>query len=416
MTGTIDPPDPSDTAVHDGWRVLVVDGDPEVHHLVRRVLDGLCLDALPFTVLHAATTAEAERMLTAESGIPVVVVNVQMASREAGLDLIRWIRDDLGNGQIRIILNGPPPVSGPELTRDFDIHDYRSVAEMTSEAFLTALVTAVRTWRGMDAVNAKAKFIAGEKAVLEALVEERARDLKAALHRESEARKDLRQFLSMMSHEFRTPLAIIDSAAQMLMLRADDLGEGASLRLGAIREGVSRLISLMDTCIADDRLDSLSFQLNGQRIDVMPLIQSAVTQQRVANPGRVITLRAAPLPPIFADGGLVGFVLNNLLGNALKFSPVGAEVELDAHPEATGIHISVSDRGIGVPSNEAPMIFDRFYRASNAAGVVGTGIGLNLSKRIVDVHGGTIDVTARRKGGSKFTVFLPYDRRASERG
>ena len=412
-----------ETGAHDGrepWRVLVVDDDPQVHDMTRLLFRDYSFEEAGFTALHAYSAEEAADILATDPTIPIALVDVVMERPDAGLTLVKRIRDELNNPNIRIILRTGQPGEAPEreVMLDYDINDYKSKTELTAQKLFTALVGALRSWRDILRMAQMAHDLSEVNAHLETKVEERTRDLDQArvaaldaLDRECTAKQDLRQFLSMMSHEFRTPLAIIDSAAQMLMLRQPEPAETAKPRLEAIRGGVNRLVGLIETCLADDRLEAETLSLKADMLNLSPLLQVAVEQQRAAHPHRSIALTQRRLPDIMADSGLLALALNNLLANALKYSEDDTEVALDArvHQASDGqwVTVSVTDQGIGIPANQLEHIFQRFYRADNVRSVAGTGIGLHMTQRIVTLHGGTIGVQSVEGRGSTFTLRLP---------
>ncbi len=399
------------------WRVLVVDDDEQVHAMTGVLLRDFTFEGRPFAMVSARSAAEAAAVLAADSDFPVALIDVVMETAAAGLDLVRRIRDDLGNRRLRIILRTGQPGEAPE--RDvmlaYDINDYKNKTELTAAKLFTALVGAVRAWREIVRVSALADELAELNASLERRVAERTEALghaknaaEVALARESEAKRQLRQFLSMMSHEFRTPLAIIDSAAQMLLMRAGRLdgGEGLAPRLGSIRGAVARLIGLIDTCLSDEQLESGSIVLHEAAVDLGAVVVAAVEQQRAVTPDRDIRLQATSLPAAWGDAGLLGLVFANLVGNAVKYSPERSPVEVVTAEVAGMLCVQVRDRGIGIPAADLPRVFERFHRGANVGTVGGSGIGLHMARQIVELHGGSIGVTSRPDEGTTFSVRL----------
>lgn len=402
-----------DTPAAEPWPVLVVDDDPQVHDMTRVLLRDFQFDGRGFTVLSAHSAAEGEAVLRANPDIPVALVDVVMEAADAGLRLVRRIRDDLGNRRLRIILRTGQPGEAPErdVVLSYDINDYKSKTELTAQKLFTALVGAVRAWRHIVTVETVAES-------LERKVAERTADLEAsrdalmrakdraelALKRESEAKSQLRQFVSMVSHEFRTPLAIIDSAAQMLTLKAEKCDPGMLPRLDGIRGAVTRLVELIDTCLADEQLDSGRLVLREQAVDLVPLVESI--RDHHAASGRPIRVSAVPVPAVWGDPGLLALALNNLVGNAVKYSPDGAPVEITVTGWHDGVAVRVVDHGIGIPADDLPLIFERFHRAANVRTVAGSGIGLHMVRQIVELHGGSVSVDSSEGAGSAFTVRL----------
>lgn len=398
-------PHPENTVLP--WRILVVDDDPQVHVMTDLLFQDFNFDGHAFQAIHAYSAAEARDLLEKNPLIPVTLVDVVMERPDAGLNLVRLIRNDLKNPAIRIILRTGQPGEAPErdVVLDYDINDYKSKTELTSQKLYTALISALRAWRDIVQAAQMSEELAKVNAELEQRVQARTQELTAALENASIAKRDLRQFLSMMSHEFRTPLAIIDSAAQMLLIRNDDRREATKPRLEAIRGGVTRLVGLIDTCLADDRLETETLELRAAITDIAPLIHAAIDQQRLAHPKRGIALAMPPLPPLRIDAGLLAMAINNLLNNALKYSSDDVDVTLTQHIDQ--IRMDITDRGIGIPQGELPHIFDRFYRAENVKGMAGSGIGLHMSHRIATLHGGTLTAISAEGQGSVFTLCLP---------
>jgi signal transduction histidine kinase len=151
--------------------------------------------------------------------------------------------------------------------------------------------------------------------------------------------------------------------------------------------------------------------LNREQVDLVMLTRDVAREQQTAL-GRAITLEVeTPSLPASVDVTRMERVLVNLLSNAAKYSPEGGDITLRLSQEgeagADVAVLSVTDRGIGIPEDEIPRVFDRFYRASNIGGIAGTGVGLASAAQIVQQHGGSIDVVSGEGRGSTFTVRIP---------
>ena len=232
-------------------------------------------------------------------------------------------------------------------------------------------------------------------------------DTKAALDSERQALREQRNFLAMVSHEFRTPLSIIDSAAQMLEFKGS-LEDAADIqRVDTIRGGVRRLVGIIDTCLAEDRLESASGRLSLLPTDIGALLGHLLDEIRPSHGARQISLHHEPALEITGDPNLLGIALSNLVDNALKFSPSTEPVEVNAVRADAGISISVSDHGPGICPEDRPRIFEKFYRSPKTDRVHGAGLGLYLVKRIIDQHGGELRVESPPNTGATFIVWLP---------
>ncbi|SOD98153.1 His Kinase A (phospho-acceptor) domain-containing protein [Caenispirillum bisanense] len=218
-----------------------------------------------------------------------------------------------------------------------------------------------------------------------------------------------RSFVSMVSHQFRTPMAIIDAAAQRLLRRADSIPpEELRDRAGKIRSAVLRLTALMDSTLNAARLDAGELAVEPQPSDLAALLRFVAERQREIAPDRAVVVDLAGLPALVRmDATMMEQALANLVSNAVKYSAAPTAVEIRAVAVGTDVTVSVRDHGVGIPSDELPRLFERFFRARTASGIAGTGIGLAFARHIVRLHGGDITVESREGEGSTFTVRLP---------
>ena len=223
-------------------------------------------------------------------------------------------------------------------------------------------------------------------------------------------------FVSTVSHELRTPLTSIYGFSETL-LRRDVLFDEDERRvfLGYIASESERLTAIVDTLLNVARLDTGDLQVNLAPIDVRPVLDEVVagaTADGGVN-GRRFVLDVPPEPlPAEADREKVRQVLQNLLDNAVKYSPDGSTVTVEARRSGDAIEVRVVDQGIGIPRVEQERIFRKFYRADGAAqgGAGGTGLGLFIAQGLVLAMGGRIWVDSTEGEGSSFGFALPLAR------
>jgi two-component system OmpR family sensor kinase len=220
-----------------------------------------------------------------------------------------------------------------------------------------------------------------------------------------------RNFVSMASHEFRTPLSIIDGHAQRLISMQDRIGAAeVAERARKVRNAVGRMVELMDNLIGSGRMIDAEVELyyHAAVSDLGPVLRDACQIQRELSPGLQILEVVAPGPlRVFGDVNLLAQVFGNLLSNAVKYSPHGGLIKLYARLEPDQVVVTVEDQGLGIAAGDKQRIFERYYRGSNTTGIGGTGVGLHLVKLMVDLHQGVIEVESIEGRGSRFTVRLP---------
>ncbi|MFN3076834.1 MAG: PAS-domain containing protein [Alphaproteobacteria bacterium] len=233
--------------------------------------------------------------------------------------------------------------------------------------------------------------------------------LRQALEREKELGQLQREFISMASHEFRTPLAIIDVSIQRLLRKRATLSEADFDMLGQeIRAAVTRMVGLMDAILHTSRLDSGTIRFTPGPCDIRATLKTVCSRQQQLTSTHLIHLDVESLPAsLEADESMLDQIFTNLISNAVKYSPLGGNVTVRGTTEADHAVVTVSDEGVGIPRAELPRLFQRFFRAKTSAGISGTGIGLYIVKRLLDMHQGSIVVDSREGHGTTFTLLLP---------
>lgn len=239
------------------------------------------------------------------------------------------------------------------------------------------------------------------------------RELEVALAKEREINGLQRQFVSMVSHEFRTPLAVIDSSAQRLLRRIGKLPQERMVdALQKVRRSVARLTELMESVLNAARLEEGRIAYEPSPCDLAAIIREIGDSYAEVYAEHSIELDIDALTdPITADSKLIRQVISNLTSNAVKYSPAGTLIRIKAWQDQENgcCAVSVQDEGVGIPKSELGKLCSRFFRASTSTGIAGTGIGLHLVQHFVALHGGTIDVESEEGKGSVFTVRLPME-------
>ncbi len=219
--------------------------------------------------------------------------------------------------------------------------------------------------------------------------------------------EEQRIFVAMLSHEFRTPLASIDGAAQMIALDVADRPL-AEKRLERIRGTIRKLTDLVDVFLSSQALDHGSLALQADRITVGGLVALALDERQVAGADSRVTLRLdRPEQALIGDVQFLSLALGNVVQNALRYSPPGSPVTVSAAVADGVLSIAVADQGRGMSAEEAARIGTIYFRASSSKGTKGSGVGLYLTRKILDAHGGDLRIESQPGQGSVFTLRLP---------
>ena len=248
-----------------------------------------------------------------------------------------------------------------------------------------------------------------ELTIQKAELNYRRKEAEEALNREMETSNLQRQFISMVSHEFRTPLTIVDGNAQILERRGDKLPpEEQSRRLHTIRSAVSRLVNMMEAVLSSNMLRTGKLDLNFEEFDLKELIQNLCDEQRGLARDTNIECRVDGLPSmVFLDKKILTLVITNLLSNAVKYTRDTPRILIEGDYVDGQVVIRVADNGVGIPKAELDQIFNRFFRASTSEGFAGTGVGLSLVQELTQLHRGTVHVESEVGKGTMFELRLP---------
>jgi heavy metal sensor kinase len=235
-------------------------------------------------------------------------------------------------------------------------------------------------------------------------------DLLSRLDRSFE---NLRQFTADASHELRTPLSIVRGEAEVALSQERN---GADYResLAIIEDEARRLSRIVDDMLALARSDAGQQRLNAEEFYLNDLVEECARSAQVLALGKAISLSVEPSPDsvFFGDEGLLRRMIDNLLDNAMKYTPRGGQVAIKLTRNEANLQIAVSDTGIGIPAECASRVFERFYRVDRARSRSdsGSGLGLSIAKYAAEAHGGSIALDSRPGLGTTFTVLLPQDR------
>ncbi|MBW6433872.1 PAS domain S-box protein [Actinoplanes hulinensis] len=240
--------------------------------------------------------------------------------------------------------------------------------------------------------------LADQRELLLAKEQEQVRRL-----RELDRMKD--ELVAVVSHEMRNPIAIIAAQTDSLLDEPEFAGR---TELASIERTSARLMRLVEDLLDLARFESGPTMLDPRPLRLDRLLRQAVEEHRLNAPVDLVT-EVDSLLMVAGDAARLRQVLDNLLSNAIKYTPPGGTVTVAAREDADTVTVTVTDTGIGIPPEQYPKLFTRFFRASTAIDhkIKGTGLGLAVTKAIVEAHGGTIAAEPGPAGGTRFTVTLP---------
>jgi signal transduction histidine kinase len=259
-------------------------------------------------------------------------------------------------------------------------------------------------------------------ARLEERVAERTHDLTTANRRLAAQWARLRQansfkseILGTVAHDLKSPLGVILGRTEILkemITGAGALDDNVQAQIAQIRDAANRLTEMVDDLVADAMADALDITIRREPVDISVLVQEVTEANRplAARKEQTITVSAPPNHTAMCDSDRIREAIDNLVSNAIKYSPIGGAIDIIVTQEAGNIVVQVRDQGAGLSPEDISRLFGRFQRlsAKPTAGETSTGLGLSIVKRIVDLHGGRITVaSAGQARGATFNMQLP---------
>lgn len=378
------------------WLLLIVDDDDSVHQATRFALDEFRFEGRDLKILSAYSAAEARQIVADQGDTAVILLDVVMESEYIGLELVRWIRQELSNDRVRIVLRTGQPGFAPEfqVVRDYDINDYKEKSELTAGKLVTVVYSALRSFRDIERL------------------EQQSGELAEALQTAEEASRAKTTFITHMSHEFRTPLNGILGLSQMIA--GEILGPVGNPKYKEyawdIVSSGRRLLAMVESVLEFSEGDA-KMQLDMQPFDLRELINEFFEREPAGGPVTQETpVGGAGRLMLRADRHAVQTMLMNLVSNALKHNPKDCNVRVTARnlPDG-GLMLSVVDDGAGIDPEVVKYLGDPFNldRDPYVTGGSGIGLGLVATKKLIERHGGSMTVESEKGQGTTVRLNFP---------
>lgn len=244
-----------------------------------------------------------------------------------------------------------------------------------------------------------------------AALRQRKVELNQALDKARQLNELQRRFLSMASHEFKTPLSTVLSSAELIGLYAGANQQPQRERhLERIKDAVGQLTEMLTDFLSLTQLEEGEIKPELREVNLHPLLLTSIeTSEGQLRSGQHVELEVdGTTIQLVTDPKLLRHVLTNLLSNAAKYSSPGSPILLRSRIAGDRVQISVTDHGIGIPEEDQPHLFARFYRAQNVENIQGTGLGLNIVAHYVKLLGGIVTFTSKSNVGTTFIIDLPH--------
>ncbi|MBF2067775.1 MAG: PAS domain S-box protein [Calothrix sp. C42_A2020_038] len=269
------------------------------------------------------------------------------------------------------------------------------------------------SWHTLEAISQKfiddtteSRIVINSRDITE---RKRLDEVRLALEREKELSALKTRFFSMASHEFRTPLSTVLAAAQLLENSPLENSEKRLRNLRRIQDSVKNMIQLLDDILTISRAETGKLEFNPKPIDLENFCRQFVEEMQMSagNQHTLTFICQGKATDAYLDEKLLRSILANFLSNAIKYSPKGGQIHCCLKFESDHVRLQISDRGVGISSDDQKQLFEPFYRGKNVRHISGTGLGLVVVKKCVDLHGGNIEIASNLGQGTTATITLP---------
>ena len=263
---------------------------------------------------------------------------------------------------------------------------------------------------GVLGVGQDITILNGYKENLESKVESRTRELQESLEREKELGRLKTSFVSMASHEFRTPLTSIKATSDVILRYFDKLSkDDINKRLEKIKREVEDMTTMLEDILIIGKSNAQKLKYNPELLNIVSLIKNIINEYQLNEFENRSIVYKTPLPVIFArvDKKWIKHIIINLFSNAIKYSDQEKQIEISIKKDKNGISFSFKDYGIGISKQDIKELFTPFHRGKNVQDISGTGLGLSILQKAVELHKGKIEVKSKIGKGSNFKIILP---------
>ena len=373
------------TTAKNTWKVLIVDDEEEIHVVTRLALHDFSFGGRHLEFVSAYSGEQARQMIQDNPDTAIILLDVVMETDSAGLDVARFIRQDIGNHFVRIILRTGQPGLAPErrVLKVYDINDYRAKTELTQDRLFSVIYTALSSYRDLIA-------LARSRHQLIGLVNE------------------IEQLSHLAARDLQMPLNEVVGAMRKIGGRVSELPPtgGLAEEFLDIRENVYAMQSALNKLVA---LTSVGrFNENREMVDCNSVVSDVLLNLDSEFQDSHANLHCETLPTVFACRRQLIQIFQNLISNSIRYSEgKPPEIYINATTHERNWVFSVSDTGVGIAPEHHSGLFNLFHRDSTEGAAKESGVGLAICEKIVRWHGGKIWLESELGKGSTFYFTIP---------
>lgn len=401
---------------NNSWKILIVDDEKDIHTVTELALSDFIYQGKKLEFFSALSSFDAKRFITLNPDIAVILLDVVMETPNAGLDFVKFVREELRNSFVRIIIRTGQPGAAPEreVIEKYNIDDYRLKTELFSNRLNTLILTSIRTFESLYAVErSRIELEEKYKKTIE-ILNYKKEELQQNELKLQQANATKIKFLSIIAHDLKNPLQAISLASYFLekkYLKQPNHDREAYNYIKDISFTVKQLTDLLENILLWSKTQDNAIICKQEYLDLSISADVVVNFYKITASSKNIDL-TSDIPAesvVVADKNMIDTIFRNLVSNAVKFTPPGGKIKITSKEDRNFITVSVSDTGIGISEADIDKLFkiEIQYTTIGTSSERGTGIGLILCKEFVEKLGGDIWVDSKLGNGSSFKFTVP---------
>jgi len=404
----------------DTWRILVVDDEEDIHQITHLVLDDYVYEGKSVTLLSAYSAEQAKLLLQQESTFAILFLDVVMESNDAGLQLARYVRETLKDRFTRIILRTGQPGYAPEeeIIFKYEINDYANKTELSRTKLLTLTTASLRAYSDLLLLESYRQDLENKVAARTQELQQKNQELLQLNQALIKLNQEKNEFLGIAAHDLKNPLSSIQGLADLIQTSFE---EGFSIT-EAIQEVISfarmiaisshQMYELITNLLDVNAIESEQLKLSLRPLNLYQAVNTVINNYQVRAQNKDIKLHFQAqemVYPVLVDDIAIRQILDNLVSNAIKYSPLGKNITSRLSQNENEIHWEVQDEGPGLSIEDQQQLFSKFCRLTPkpTGEEHSTGLGLFIVKKLVEALNGKVECKSRLGQGATFRVTFP---------
>lgn len=397
------------------WKTLIVDDEEDIHTITQLVLGNYQYKNKPLELLNAYSAEQAKAILQQHHNIALIFLDVVMETNDAGLELVRYVREQLKNPQVRIVLRTGQPGYAPEekVILEYEINDYANKTELSRQKLITMTTASLRAYADIMSLETLRRDLEQRVQERTAALSFKNQELNSLNEHLAALNQEKNEFLGITVHDLKNPLVGILGLSDEIACSFDDYSKAELIEFSKmIQDSAQQMLGLITNLLDVNQIESGNLKTQLSAVNLLDILQDLLkyyTEPALAK-NIVLVLQTEPIAyHVYTDRNMIRQVFDNLISNAIKYSPFDKKVYLNIFKNSAQICCEIRDEGRGILPEEQAKLFGKFTRLSTrpTAGEHSTGLGLFIVKKLLHALQGNVYYRHEEGQGAIFVVTLP---------